>query len=190
MSRHQAAGRLSCGWLAWTAVLKRLVGVASLVIDVPSGSAFPRTRATVWTVPVGLERDLVDLGPGEKRHGDHVDDPQQDQRQHQDDPGPRPRPHAAATAAGRRRGRLPRWLVRRRAGRRRSLGVLPGGSGGRRRSDDVVSPREREVLGELARGATYADIGETLFVSANTVKTHVSSLYTKLGASRRSEALA
>jgi LuxR family maltose regulon positive regulatory protein len=53
-----------------------------------------------------------------------------------------------------------------------------------------LSPREREVLGELARGATYADIGATLFVSANTVKTHVSSLYTKLGASRRSDALA
>jgi len=46
------------------------------------------------------------------------------------------------------------------------------------------------VLGELARGATYADIGATLFVSANTVKTHVSSLYTKLGVSRRSDALA
>ena len=53
-----------------------------------------------------------------------------------------------------------------------------------------LSPREREVLGELARGATYADIGVTLFVSANTVKTHVSSLYTKLGVSRRSDALA
>jgi DNA-binding CsgD family transcriptional regulator len=52
-----------------------------------------------------------------------------------------------------------------------------------------LSPREREVLGELARGATYADIGATLFLSANTVKTHVSSLYTKLGVSRRSEAL-
>lgn len=63
-----------------------------------------------------------------------------------------------------------------------------------RESEDPVmgpalSPREREVLGELARGATYADIGATLFVSANTIKTHVSSLYTKLGASRRSDAL-
>jgi DNA-binding CsgD family transcriptional regulator len=53
-----------------------------------------------------------------------------------------------------------------------------------------LSPREREVLGELARGATYADIGATLFLSANTVKTHISSLYSKLGVSRRSEALA
>ncbi|MDH2416009.1 LuxR C-terminal-related transcriptional regulator [Nocardioides sp. CER19] len=54
----------------------------------------------------------------------------------------------------------------------------------------LLSPREREVLGELARGATYADIASTLFLSENTVKTHVSSLYSKLGASRRSQALA
>ena len=64
-----------------------------------------------------------------------------------------------------------------------------------RESDDPLvgpplSPREREVLGELARGATYADIGSTLFLSPNTVKTHVSSLYAKLGVSRRSDALA
>lgn len=52
-----------------------------------------------------------------------------------------------------------------------------------------LSPRERDVLRELARGATYADIADGLFVSENTVKTHVSSLYSKLGASRRSEAL-
>ncbi|MFP3712191.1 LuxR C-terminal-related transcriptional regulator [Puerhibacterium sp. TATVAM-FAB25] len=54
----------------------------------------------------------------------------------------------------------------------------------------VLSPREREVLTELARGATYADIATALYVSENTVKTHVSSLYAKLGVSRRSEALA
>lgn len=53
-----------------------------------------------------------------------------------------------------------------------------------------LSPREREVLRELARGATYADIAARLFVSENTVKTHVSSLYAKLAVSRRSEALA
>ena len=53
-----------------------------------------------------------------------------------------------------------------------------------------LTPREREVLHELARGSTYADIAVNLFVSENTVKTHVSSLYGKLSASRRSEALA
>jgi DNA-binding CsgD family transcriptional regulator len=54
----------------------------------------------------------------------------------------------------------------------------------------ILSPREREVLGELARGSTYADIAASLFVSENTVKTHISSLYGKLAVSRRSEALA
>jgi LuxR family maltose regulon positive regulatory protein len=54
----------------------------------------------------------------------------------------------------------------------------------------LLSPREREVLAELARGSTYADIAAALFVSENTVKTHVSSLYGKLAVSRRSEALA
>jgi LuxR family maltose regulon positive regulatory protein len=65
----------------------------------------------------------------------------------------------------------------------------------RRAAADVVvrpmlSPREREVLAELSRGATYADIASTLYVSENTVKTHVSSLYGKFGVSRRGEALA
>ena len=53
-----------------------------------------------------------------------------------------------------------------------------------------LSPRENEVLGELARGSTYSDIAATLFVSENTVKTHISSLYAKLSVGRRSEALA
>lgn len=53
-----------------------------------------------------------------------------------------------------------------------------------------LSPREREVLHELARGATYSDVATSLFVSENTVKTHVSSLYGKLAVSRRSQALA
>ena len=53
-----------------------------------------------------------------------------------------------------------------------------------------LSPREHDVLVELARGATYADIAANLYLSENTVKTHVSSLYRKLGASRRSKALA
>jgi LuxR family transcriptional regulator, maltose regulon positive regulatory protein len=54
----------------------------------------------------------------------------------------------------------------------------------------MLSAREREVLNELARGATYADIAAELFVSENTVKTHVSSLYGKLAVARRSDALA
>ena len=54
----------------------------------------------------------------------------------------------------------------------------------------VLSPREQEVLTELGRGSTYADIASNLFVSENTVKTYISSLYSKLSVGRRSEALA
>ena len=54
----------------------------------------------------------------------------------------------------------------------------------------TLSPREHDVLYELARGSTYADIAANLFVSENTVKTHVSSLYAKLAVNRRSAALA
>ncbi|MGV1009688.1 MAG: LuxR C-terminal-related transcriptional regulator [Dermatophilaceae bacterium] len=60
------------------------------------------------------------------------------------------------------------------------------------RAGVVIPPltrRERDVLGELARGSTYADVAHTLFVTENTVKTHVSAAYAKLGVTRRSEAL-
>ncbi|MFS0701763.1 LuxR C-terminal-related transcriptional regulator [Cellulomonas sp. 179-A 4D5 NHS] len=53
-----------------------------------------------------------------------------------------------------------------------------------------LTSRERDVLLHLARGATYEDISATLFVTTNTVKTHVTNLYKKLGARTRSEALA
>jgi ATP/maltotriose-dependent transcriptional regulator MalT len=54
----------------------------------------------------------------------------------------------------------------------------------------TLSLRERDVLLGLARGSTYADIAANLYVSENTVKTHVSSLYAKLAVGRRSDALA
>jgi DNA-binding NarL/FixJ family response regulator len=63
-------------------------------------------------------------------------------------------------------------------------------SGSRPAPDDAgrlaeLSPREREVLVELATGASNADIGATLFMSEATVKAHVSHLFTKLGRSNR-----
>jgi DNA-binding CsgD family transcriptional regulator len=46
-----------------------------------------------------------------------------------------------------------------------------------------------DVLRELALGGSYTDIAATLFITENTVKTHLASLYRKLGATRRGEAL-
>jgi DNA-binding NarL/FixJ family response regulator len=50
-----------------------------------------------------------------------------------------------------------------------------------------LSAREREVLVEVARGLSNADIGETLHISAATAKTHVSRLLMKLSAHDRAQ---
>jgi DNA-binding CsgD family transcriptional regulator len=53
-----------------------------------------------------------------------------------------------------------------------------------------LSPREREILGLLARGLSNKELARELSVSGNTVKTHLANLYAKLGVSRRTQALA
>lgn len=53
----------------------------------------------------------------------------------------------------------------------------------------ALSDRERDVLTELARGLTTAEIAGALNLSANTVKTHLRGLFRKLGAHNRVQAL-
>jgi len=53
----------------------------------------------------------------------------------------------------------------------------------------LLSPREREVLDLVAAGSTNREIAERLFLSPHTVKEHTSSLYRKLGARNRAEAV-
>ncbi len=52
-----------------------------------------------------------------------------------------------------------------------------------------LSPREREVLGLLATGATNREIAARLHLSPHTVKEHTSSLYRKLEVRNRAEAV-
>jgi DNA-binding NarL/FixJ family response regulator len=55
---------------------------------------------------------------------------------------------------------------------------------------DVLSGRQREVLQGLVDGLTRAAIGERLFLSTNTVRTHVQHLLHRLGAHSTLEAVA
>lgn len=53
-----------------------------------------------------------------------------------------------------------------------------------------LSPRQRRVLDELARGRDNPEIAETLAISKSTVKAELRALYRALGVTRRSEAVA
>ncbi len=54
---------------------------------------------------------------------------------------------------------------------------------------DLLTDREHDVLRLMARGATNAEIGGILFVAEATVKTHVGSIFAKLGVRDRAAAI-
>ena len=58
-----------------------------------------------------------------------------------------------------------------------------------RQTELGITPRELEILGLIAAGLSNREIAERLFVSENTVKTHSSRLFDKLGAKRRTQAV-
>jgi DNA-binding NarL/FixJ family response regulator len=67
----------------------------------------------------------------------------------------------------------------------RGMSVFPGGGHATR----MLSPRERNVLDLLASGHTNREIALELSLSPYTVKDYVSSVYRKLGARNRAEAV-
>ena len=52
-----------------------------------------------------------------------------------------------------------------------------------------ITPRELEILTLIAQGLSNREIANRLFVSENTVKTHCSRAFDKLGARRRTQAV-
>jgi DNA-binding NarL/FixJ family response regulator len=58
------------------------------------------------------------------------------------------------------------------------------------RNRGLLSDREVEVLGCLARGQTTAQIAAVLFISENTVKTHIRHILEKMEVNNRAEAVA
>lgn len=58
-----------------------------------------------------------------------------------------------------------------------------------RQAELGITPRELEILRLIAAGLSNREIAERLFVSENTVKTHSSRVFDKLGARRRTQAV-
>jgi DNA-binding NarL/FixJ family response regulator len=52
---------------------------------------------------------------------------------------------------------------------------------------EPLTEREEQVLAEVARGLSNSEIASTLYITLSTVKTHLASLMTKLGARNRVE---
>jgi DNA-binding CsgD family transcriptional regulator len=71
-------------------------------------------------------------------------------------------------------------------------GAREGGFGAMRETEGhaLLTPREFEVLAALAEGMTNKAIARRLDISLHTVKFHVESLFRKLGARTRTEAVA
>lgn len=67
--------------------------------------------------------------------------------------------------------------------------VLDGNRPGSSPEADLLSPREKEVLALLAMGLTNRQIGQRLWISEPTVKTHVSHILEKLGQPDRTQAI-
>jgi DNA-binding NarL/FixJ family response regulator len=57
-------------------------------------------------------------------------------------------------------------------------------------TDIGLSPREREVLGLLARGYLYKEIADALHVSVTTVNSHIRHIYEKMHVQSRAQAVA
>lgn len=67
--------------------------------------------------------------------------------------------------------------------------VIRQGGPNATKSHEPLTEREQEVLDLIARGLSNKQIAATLFISDNTVKTHISNLFEKLGVSDRTEAV-
>src|ERR1700732_4890063 len=59
----------------------------------------------------------------------------------------------------------------------------------KKREDLGITRRELEILELIAQGMSNREIAEKLYVSENTVKTHSSRVFDKLGARRRTQAV-
>jgi DNA-binding CsgD family transcriptional regulator len=65
----------------------------------------------------------------------------------------------------------------------------PFAPGDKKREGLAITRRELEILQLIAQGMSNREIAAKLYVSENTVKTHASRVFDKLGAKRRTQAV-
>lgn len=59
-----------------------------------------------------------------------------------------------------------------------------------RNPEEILTPREAELLSLLTEGLSNRELGKRLFISEATVKTHLAHIYAKLGVDTRAAAIA
>lgn len=59
-----------------------------------------------------------------------------------------------------------------------------------RNPEEILTPREAELLSLLTEGLSNRELGQRLFISEATVKTHLAHIYAKLGVDTRAAAIA
>jgi two-component system, NarL family, nitrate/nitrite response regulator NarL len=69
-----------------------------------------------------------------------------------------------------------------------AFGAAPPGAPALRPPIDELSPREQQILGQIAEGASNKEIARVLFIAETTVKIHVQHILRKLGLSSRVQA--
>jgi DNA-binding NarL/FixJ family response regulator len=80
------------------------------------------------------------------------------------------------------------WLEKEAIGR--ALGKLLQGGGEGVRARNILTPREIEIVKMVAEGFGNREVAERLFISEGTVKTHLHTIYEKLGLKGRVQLVA
>jgi DNA-binding CsgD family transcriptional regulator len=161
---------LACRWGAPRA-LGRALRTAGLIEGGEQGLALLREAVAVLVPsPARLEhaKALVDLGAALRRTGQHAEAREHLRRGIE-------QAQVCGAAPLTERG----WAELRAAGVRRRPKALSGPQG--------LTPSERRVAELAAAGCSNRDIAQALFVTINTVETHLTRTYQKLGIKRRTD---